>query len=154
MTTSNPLQLDRQLCFAIYACSREITKLYRPLLQDLGLTYTQYVTMLALWEEDNVSVNALGHKLYLDSGTLTPLLKKLETAGWIVRTRDKQDERSVVITLTESGTALREKAVAIPYKLACQLKATPEEGAALLDQVHTLLDRMRKAPDSDSSDNR
>ncbi|MFD0959849.1 MarR family winged helix-turn-helix transcriptional regulator [Paenibacillus chungangensis] len=154
MTTNNPLQLDRQLCFAIYACSREITKLYRPLLQDLGLTYTQYVTMLALWEEDGVTVNTLGHKLYLDSGTLTPLLKKLEAAGWIVRTRDIQDERSVVITLTESGRALREKAVSIPHKLACQLNASPQEGAALLDQVHTLLDRMRKAPGSDSSNNR
>src|SRR5690606_35493816 len=130
--------------FAIYASSREITKLYRPLLQDLGLTYTQYVTMLALWEKDNVSVSELGTKLYLDSGTLTPLLKKLEAAGLVKRTRDKKDERSVLVTLSPEGEALRKKAVDIPEQLACKLYATPEEGALLLGQMPELLDRMKR----------
>lgn len=143
----NPIEhmkLDNQICFAIYASSREITKLYRPLLQDLGLTYTQYVTMLALWEKDNVTVSELGARLYLDSGTLTPLLKKLEAAGLVKRTRDKNDERSVLVTLSPQGEALREKAVDIPGQLACKLDATPEEGAMLLAQMQELLDRMKR----------
>lgn len=144
MNTIESMKLDNQICFAIYASSREITKLYRPLLQDLGLTYTQYVTMLALWEKDNITVSELGNRLYLDSGTLTPLLKKLEAAGLVQRTRDKNDERSVLVTLTAAGEALREKAVDIPEKLVCKLDATPEEGAALLEQMRQLLDRMKR----------
>ncbi|QNK57158.1 MarR family winged helix-turn-helix transcriptional regulator [Paenibacillus sp. PAMC21692] len=143
----NPIEhmkLDNQICFAIYASSREITKLYRPLLQNLGLTYTQYVTMLALWEKDNATVSELGTKLYLDSGTLTPLLKKLEAAGLVKRTRDKKDERSVLVTLTPDGEALREKAIDIPGQLACKLDATPEEGAMLLGQMQELLDRVKR----------
>lgn len=143
MKSNDSLLLDNQICFAIYACSREMTKLYRPLLQELGLTYTQYVTMLALWEQDEVTVSALGDRLYLDSGTLTPLLKKLESAGLVTRTRDKNDERSVLIALTEQGRKLREQAVDIPEKLACQLDATPEEGIALLEGMNTLLHRMK-----------
>ncbi|MDQ6423342.1 MarR family transcriptional regulator [Paenibacillus sp. LHD-117] len=143
MNPIESLKLDNQICFAIYACSREITKLYRPLLQDLGLTYTQYVTMLALWEKDNVTVSELGNRLYLDSGTLTPLLKKLESAGLVIRARDRNDERSVLVTLTEAGEALREKALDIPGQIVCQLNATPEEGAALLGQMNMLLDRMK-----------
>ncbi|WP_214626291.1 MarR family winged helix-turn-helix transcriptional regulator [Paenibacillus agaridevorans] len=138
------MKLDNQICFAIYASSREITKLYRPLLQNLGLTYTQYVTMLALWEKDNATVSELGTKLYLDSGTLTPLLKKLEAAGLVKRTRDKKDERSVLVTLTPDGEALREKAIDIPEQLACKLDATPEEGAMLLGQMQELLDRVKR----------
>lgn len=143
MNRDDTLKLDNQICFALYACSREITKLYRPLLQELGLTYTQYVTMLALWERDEVTVSALGAKLYLDSGTLTPLLKKLEAAGLVTRTRDKNDERSVLVTLTEQGSQLREKAVEIPEKLICQLDATPDEGMELLGQMQELLNRMK-----------
>ncbi|WP_168118661.1 MarR family transcriptional regulator [Paenibacillus sp. HB172176] len=137
------LLLDNQICFSIYACSREITKLYRPLLQELGLTYTQYVTMLALWEKDEVMVNELGARLYLDSGTLTPLLKKLEAAGFVSRTRDKKDERSVRIALTDEGRALREKALPIPEALMCMLDATPEESAELLRQMQALMNRMQ-----------
>ncbi|MHA6482262.1 MarR family winged helix-turn-helix transcriptional regulator [Paenibacillus sp. strain BS8-2] len=143
----NPIEhmkLDNQICFSIYASSREITKLYRPLLQELGLTYTQYVTMLALWEQDNATVSELGNRLYLDSGTLTPLLKKLESAGLVTRTRDKNDERSVIVTLTSEGEALREKAIDIPTKLACRLDATPEESMILLAQMHELLDRVKR----------
>ena len=143
MNRNDTLKLDNQICFSIYAASREITKLYRPLLQDLGLTYTQYVTMLALWEQDEVTVSVLGSKLYLDSGTLTPLLKKLESAGLVTRARDKSDERSVIVALTKQGLALREKAFCIPARLASQLSATPEEGARLVDLMHDLLNRMK-----------
>lgn len=146
MNSDQTLKLDNQICFAVYACSRELTKLYRPLLQELGLTYTQYVTMLALWEQDQVTVSTLGSRLYLDSGTLTPLLKKLETAGLLTRTRDKNDERNVVIALTEQGSLLREKAVDIPEKLLCQLGASPEEGAFLLAQMQALMARMQRTP--------
>ncbi|MEK3883478.1 MarR family transcriptional regulator [Paenibacillus sp. PL2-23] len=145
MHTDDTLKLDNQICFSIYAASREITKLYRPLLQELGLTYTQYVTMLALWEQDEVSVSALGARLYLDSGTLTPLLKKLEAAGLLTRMRDKHDERSVIVTLTEQGRQLREKAVCIPEKLVAGLNATKEEGVELLALMRELLHRV-KAP--------
>lgn len=144
MNPIESMKLDNQICFAIYASSREITKLYRPLLQEIGLTYTQYVTMLALWEKDNVTVSELGNRLYLDSGTLTPLLKKLEAAGLVQRTRDKNDERSVLVTVTAEGEALREKAVDIPNQLVCKLDATPEEGIALLSQMHELLSRMKR----------
>ena len=144
MNPHEHMKLDNQICFAIYASSREITKLYRPLLSNLGLTYTQYVTMLALWEKDNVTVSELGSRLYLDSGTLTPLLKKLEAAGLVNRSRDKNDERSVLVTLTPDGESLREKAVDIPGQLACKLDGTPEEGAVLLSQMQELLDRVKR----------
>ncbi|MBH5318642.1 MarR family transcriptional regulator [Paenibacillus sp. GSMTC-2017] len=147
---SDTLKLEDQICFAIYASSREISKLYRPLLHDLGLTYTQYVTMLALWEQDEVTVSSLGTKLYLDSGTLTPLLKKLELAGFVTRTRDKNDERSVLIALTEQGKVLREKALDIPEKLYCKLDATPEEGALLLKQMNALLNKIKLCTFKDS----
>lgn len=143
MDSANPLKLNNQICFSLYSCSREITKLYRPLLQNLGLTYTQYIAMLALWEQDKITVSELGNRLYLDSGTLTPLLKKLEAAGLVTRTRDKKDERSVLIELTEQGSALREQALGIPEQLACQLGATPQEGIELLKLMHTLMDRIQ-----------
>ncbi|OMF19293.1 MarR family transcriptional regulator [Paenibacillus sp. FSL H8-0548] len=142
MNNDDILKLDNQICFAFYACSREITKLYRPMLETIDLTYTQYVTMLALWEQDHVTVTALGNKLYLDSGTLTPLLKKLEAAGHLTRTRDRNDERSVLVELTEQGRALKEKALDFPMQLACKLDGTPEEGAALLALMHQFLNRI------------
>jgi len=111
------LQLDNQLCFALYACSKEVTRLYRPLLQELGLTYTQYVTLLALWERDGEPVKSLGARLYLDSGTLTPLLKKLEGMGLVSRVRDSSDERILRVFLTEEGSLLRGRAEAIPQRL-------------------------------------
>lgn len=144
MDSNEILKLDNQICFAFYACSREITKLYRPALEKLGLTYTQYVTMLSLWEQDHVTVTALGNKLYLDSGTLTPLLKKLEAAGHITRTRDRNDERSVLVELTEQGRALKENALDIPYQLACKLDGTPEEGAELLTLMKQFLRRIQQ----------
>ncbi|MFH5186837.1 MarR family winged helix-turn-helix transcriptional regulator [Paenibacillus sp. TAB 01] len=121
------LKLDNQLCFAVYALSREITKLYRPHLEELGLTYTQYVTLLALWETDNVPVKELGSRLYLDSGTLTPLLKRLEQMGLLRRVRDAKDERVVLIQLTEQGRALQERAYEVPLKVFCHSGLPPEE---------------------------
>ncbi|SDS94534.1 transcriptional regulator, MarR family [Paenibacillaceae bacterium GAS479] len=115
-------RLDQQLCFALYACSKEVTRLYRPMLQELGLTYTQYVTLLSLWEEDGVAVKCLGKRLYLDSGTLTPLLKKLEASGFVNRVRDSVDERVLRVFLTEKGAGLREKASSIPERL-CEVSS-------------------------------
>lgn len=146
MDNNEILKLDNQICFAFYACSREITKLYRPMLEKIDLTYTQYVTMLALWEQDRVTVTALGNKLYLDSGTLTPLLKKLEAAGHLTRTRDRNDERSVLVELTEQGRALKEQAIDIPSQLACKLDSTPGEGDALLELMHQFLHRIQQGP--------
>jgi DNA-binding MarR family transcriptional regulator len=138
------LKLDNQFCFAVYACAREITKLYHPLLKELGLTYTQYVTLLALWEKDRVTVKELGERLYLDSGTLTPLLKKLETAGYVTRSRDPDDERNVRIALTEEGRALKRKACSIPERLFAQSGATYEEVVAVREQMTALLRKIHR----------
>jgi DNA-binding MarR family transcriptional regulator len=133
------LKLDNQLCFALYACSREITKHYKPELKKLGITYTQYVTLMVLWERDNITVKELGSKLRLDSGTLTPLLKKLETKNLVTRKRDSQDERNVYVTLTEDGINLKDKALDIPKKLSCIPGHSMEELIALREQVKDLL---------------
>lgn len=125
MSTSRPdasvLRLDQQLCFPLYAASNLLTRLYRPLLAELDLTYPQYLVMLALWERSPAGVGELGERLYLDSGTLTPLLKRLESAGWVVRERDTQDERRVQVSLTDQGRSLRKKALLIPGALACRV---------------------------------
>lgn len=115
------LQLDNQLCFALYSASLAMTKLYKPLLEEMGLTYPQYLALLALWEQDGLSVSELGERLFLDSGTLTPLLKRLEAAGLISRLRDAADERRVLIRLTADGRHLKARALRIP---ACVLQAT------------------------------
>lgn len=133
------LKLDNQLCFALYACSREITKVYKPFLDRLGITYTQYVTLLALWEEDNIAIKELGNRLHLDSGTLTPLLKKLEKANLVERLRDKEDERSVVIRLTEEGQELKKSAIDIPNGMLCSTGLSIEEVEALRDKLKQLL---------------
>ncbi|REE91366.1 DNA-binding MarR family transcriptional regulator [Paenibacillus taihuensis] len=138
MDKSDLLTLDNQLCFALYACAREVTKLYRPFLDELGITYTQYVTLLALWEKDGVPVKELGARLYLDSGTLTPLLKKLEAMSLIRRERDPADERSVLVRLTDEGRAMKEQAVTIPERFFCQMNLPLEEFTALRDQLRKL----------------
>ena len=117
MENNQLLKLDNQLCFALYVCSKEVIKKYKPLLEPLGLTYTGYIALLALWENDNVTVKELGERLYLDSGTLTPVLKKLESAGYIERRRGEKDERTVRIILTKEGEALKEKAICVPSSL-------------------------------------
>ena len=137
------LKLDNQLCFAIYACSKEIIKGYRPFLDNLGLTYTQYITLLALWEKDGVTVKELGHRLYLDSGTLTPLLKKLEASNLIVRIRDKEDERNVIIKLTEEGRNKKLSAECIPSKLLETTKLSPEKLGKIRESMKALLESMK-----------
>lgn len=136
------LKLDDQLCFAFYACSRGIMKLYRPLLQELGLTYTQYITLLALWEQDQVTVKELGSRLFLDSGTLTPLLKKLEAMGLLRRTRDPKDERNVIITLTEQGHELRQQAEEVPCKIYQDTHVRQEDIAEQLAQIRGFLQKL------------
>lgn len=121
------LKLENQICFSIYATAREVTKLYKPLLEELNVTYPQYLVLLVLWEEDGITVKEMGHRLYLDSGTLTPMLKRMETAGLVFRERSKHDERSVVVRLTEEGKKAEQTADSIPYQLLDQLDMGQEE---------------------------
>jgi DNA-binding MarR family transcriptional regulator len=132
------LRLDRQLCFALYGAANRMTRLYRPLLEALGLTYPQYLAMLALWERSPRTVGELVYALDLDSSTLTPLLKRLEVAGLIARARDPRDERRVVVTLTDQGLALRDKALSIPEQIFCQVGLPLDELAALRDKLKTV----------------
>lgn len=136
---SEILKLDNQLCFALYACSREINRLYKPYLDALGITYTQYVTLLVLWEKDNLTVKELGLRLHLDSGTLTPLLKKLENIDLITRLRDKEDERNVYVKLTEKGYETKEKALQIPTKVFCETGLSLAEAISLRESLQHLL---------------
>ena len=129
------LKLDNQLCFPLYACSREIVRQYTPYLEPLGLTYTQYITLMALWEHRILSVKDMGKLLHLDSGTLTPVLKKLEEKGFVNRRRSREDERSLIVSLTEKGEALREQAVEIPAKVTGGLRL-PQEDVQALYRLH------------------
>ena len=135
----DPLRLDRQICFPLYAASNLLTRLYRPLLAELGLTYPQYLVMLVLWESEPQTVGDLGAKLHLDSGTLTPLLKRMETAGLVSRVRDPADERRVVLSLTKAGLALRGPAAAVPATLGASLNLSPEEVTVLRDTVQSMV---------------
>lgn len=140
MNDNNEMQLlSNQLCFSLYACSKEIVRLYKPYLDPHGLTYTQYLVLLALWEEDDVPVSELGRRLTLDSGTLTPLLKKLEGMQLLTRTRSSEDERSVRIRLSEKGLALRGALADLPQKMFCCTGLTPEQAIALKQSVDALL---------------
>jgi DNA-binding MarR family transcriptional regulator len=139
------LALDRQLCFALYSSSLAMTKLYKPLLGPLGLTYPQYLVMLVLWEGDRVSVSALGERLSLDSGTLTPLLKRLESAGLLRRVRDSADERRVVLLLTPAGRALKARAAKVPPKMMCAIACDIDEINALTARLKALRDRLSAA---------
>ena len=136
------LRLDNQVCFALYSASLAMTKLYKPLLDDIGLTYPQYLVMLVLWEQDGITVSELGERLYLDSGTLTPLLKRLEAAGLVQRQRDPQDERRVRIALTSAGQALRAQAEPIPACILARSHLTLSEVQALTHQIQTLRDSL------------
>ena len=121
------LKLDNQLCFALYSASRALTRAYQPLLEPLGLTYPQYLVMLVLWEKDGLSVSELGERLSLDSGTLTPLLKRMEESRHLVRKRDTADERVVRVHLSATGKKLRERAIEVPLELACRVGFQPDE---------------------------
>lgn len=136
------LRLDNQVCFALYSASLAMTKLYKPLLDRIGLTYPQYLVMLVLWEQDGVTVSELGERLFLDSGTLTPLLKRLEAQGQIARLRDVQDERRVRITLTAEGRALRDQAEAIPQCVLQSSQCSIAELTALTAELKQLRDRL------------
>ena len=121
------LKLENQLCFPLYAAAKEVVRQYKPVLDELDLTYTQYITMMVLWEKESLNVKELGSMLYLDSGTLTPLLKKLEAKGYVTRSRCKEDERNLIIQITEKGEALKEKAAYIPEDMACKWVNLDEE---------------------------
>ena len=136
------LKLENQLCFPLYACSKEVIRRYKPFLDELDLTYTQYIAMMVMWEKKEVNVKALGECLYLDSGTLTPLLKKLESKGYITRTRSKEDERSLVVAITEKGEALKKDARCVPEKIGACMPLEPEEAMQLYQLLYKLLGKM------------
>lgn len=131
--------MENQLCFPLYACSKEIVKKYKPFLDELDLTYTQYIAMMVLWEHKQMNVKELGKYLYLDSGTLTPVLKKLEQKGLVERTRSKEDERVLSVTLTESGNEIKEKAVEIPSLIGACVNLEPEEAKLLYKILYKIL---------------
>ena len=138
------MKLANQLCFPLYAAARNVTGLYTPWLKPLGLTYTQYIVFLVLWEKDGVSVTEIGEKLMLDNGTLSPLLKKMEKAGYVERHRCREDDRVVEITLTDAGKALQEKAKDVPLHVAACLELSPEKAQALYTLLYELLDNQKE----------
>ena len=135
------LKLKNQLCFPLYACSRNVIREYKPYLDRLDLTYTQYIAMLVLWEKGSLTVKELGEELYLDSGTLTPLLKKLEAKGLITRKRSTEDERNLILTLTKAGLHMRDDALEIPQELAKKVPLDAEEIRTLYRLLHQILER-------------
>ena len=139
MSKYDVLKLENQLCFPLYACSKEIVKKYKPYLDEINLTYTQYITMLVLWEKESCNVKELGECLFLDSGTLTPLLKKLESKGYVVRSRSLEDERNLMINITPLGMELREKAIEIPEKVGTCISLEPKEAEFLYKILYKML---------------
>jgi DNA-binding MarR family transcriptional regulator len=137
------LKLGKQLCFPLYACSKEIIRKYKPYLDDIDLTYTQYITMMVLWEKNTVNVKTLGECLYLDSGTLTPVLKKLESKGYITRVRSSEDERNLVVSITDEGMALRDKALSIPDAMGSCVQLTAEEAGVLYKLLYKIIGNVR-----------
>lgn len=133
------LKIENQLCFPLYACSRKVIKQYKPYLDKIDLTYTQYITMMVLWSEKELNVKELGQRLFLDSGTLTPLLKKLESKGYLTRRRSEEDERSLLVSITEAGEKLREQAVHIPGEIAQCVRLEPDEAMKLYEILYKLL---------------
>lgn len=138
-TNYDCLKLENQLCFPLYAASKEIVRQYKPLLDPLGMTYTQYIAMMVLWEHETLSVKELGQHLYLDSGTLTPLLKTMERKGWVTRQRSSEDERVLQVSLTDAGMALRDAAVHVPEQLAQCVGLEREEAAQLYHLLYKIL---------------
>ena len=133
------LRLNNQLCFPLYACAKEIVRRYKPFLDEIDLTYTQYIAMMVLWEEREINVKELGSRLYLDSGTLTPVLKRLEQKGLITRQRADKDERVLIVSITKEGDELKDKAVEIPVKMAGCVSLEPQDAAELYRLLHKLL---------------
>ena len=133
------LKLENQLCFPLYACSRAVTRQYKPVLDKLDLTYTQYITMMVLWDRKSINVKELGKALFLDSGTLTPLIKKLESKGLITKKRSAEDERTVIIDITKEGEALRDKALSVPGEVGKCLNLSEEDAATLYRILYKIL---------------
>jgi DNA-binding MarR family transcriptional regulator len=142
LSALDPQRLDNQICFAVYSAAHAFNRVYKPLLDRLGLTYPQYLVMLVLWERDDVPVKDIGEKLFLDSGTLTPLLKRLEAAHLVKRTRSREDERQVLIALTPQGHALKEKARAVPQSILAASDCSVSELVAMKDEIVALRDRL------------
>ncbi|MBQ9300446.1 MAG: MarR family transcriptional regulator [Clostridia bacterium] len=136
------LKLENQLCFPLYAAAREVIKQYHPFLESVNLTYTQYIVMMVLWSESKISVRDLCKKLYLDSGTLTPVLKSMEAKGLLSRSRSKEDERVLIVEITPEGYALREKVVDIPLQVGACIRLEPQEAVQLYQLLYKVLDGM------------
>ena len=141
------LRLENQLCFPLYACAKEVVRRYRPMLDELGITYTQYIAMMALWEHRSMSVKDLGALLCLDSGTLTPLLKKLEEKGFVERSRDIKDERVLIVSVTDAGMELRDKALSVPGAIASCIPLSFEDASTLARILRTMMADFRKDMD-------
>lgn len=139
MSKYDALKLENQLCFPLYACSKEVVKKYKPYLDEINLTYTQYIAMMVMWDKKDVNVKELGEQLYLDSGTLTPVLKSLEKKGYVSRNRSKDDERVLIVSITEEGMKLRDKAVSIPKALSSCISVEPEDAAKLYELLYKIL---------------
>ena len=148
----DPLKLENQLCFPLYACAKEIVKTYKPYLDELDLTYTQYITMMVMWEHKELRVKEVGQYLYLDSSTLTPLLKRLEEKGYVTRRRSKSDERDLIVSITDAGTALREKALTVPQRLAACVDMEPEKARLLYEILYELLGKLNRPVSSPVSE--
>ena len=140
MKNEELLRLDNQICFPMYVVSKEIVRRYIPLLNKLDLTYTQYITLLALWEKDHITVKELGEKLYLDSGTLTPLLNKLEKKGYIIKNKSDKDGRELVVIVTDKGLELKQKAIDVPPEIAKCVNLKKEEAIVFYQLLHKVLD--------------
>ncbi|ELY2497157.1 MarR family transcriptional regulator [Cronobacter muytjensii] len=143
-STGLSLSLDNQLCFALYSANLALHKIYRQLLTPLGLTYPQYLVMMVLWQQDDITVSEIGERLYLDSATLTPLLKRMETAGLLMRQRSRQDERQVIVTLTDAGRALKAEAHGIPGSVLCATACDRETLMSLKAQLENLRDNLHQ----------
>lgn len=141
MTADHHIKLDQQICFSLYAASREIIKLYKPILDPHKLTYTQYLAMMVLWEEEKITVKGMGKRLHLDSGTLTPLLKKLEAMGHVSRYRSSEDDRVVIVELTDQGSQLKQNMLNVPMQIASQVELPIEEALQLKKQLDHLLEQ-------------
>lgn len=138
------LKLEKQVCFPLYACSKEVARAYKPHLDELDLTYTQYITMLVMWEQQELRVKEVGERVYLDSSTLTPLLKRLEEKGYVSRRRSAEDERDLIVTLTPEGEALRERAIGIPRRVTECVGVDPEKVRLLYDLLYEILGNLRQ----------
>lgn len=141
--TFDPLKLENQLCFPLYACAKEIVKAYKPYLDELNLTYTQYIAMMVMWEHRELKVKELGEHLFLDSSTLTPMLKRLEEKGYVSRARSALDERDLIVSLTESGMALRQRALSVPARLAACIDLAPGPAMQLYNTLYELIGKLR-----------